>query len=181
MNCWGYNREGNVYIQCSGQTAVELTHTKDVDSWGISPNGELLGVIRNIEGLSTRELDVIELSSGKIANSRSVSGNPQIQQTCGTLLLMGASAVRDTFTAFDLQSNKEVEFPPVKDIRCSRGIWGEFGDGNLGTDGTDPNFPRPNPGRWPRFAPWVWALTWDQEYPLRAAPRLSLPIPRRPL
>jgi len=36
-------------------------------------------------------------------------------------------------------------------------------------------------GWWPRFAPRGWALTWDQEYPLRAALRWALPIPRRPL
>jgi len=23
-------------------------------------------------------------------------------------------------------------------------------------------------GRWPRFAPCFWALTWDQEYPFQA-------------
>src|ERR1019366_700395 len=44
-------------------------------------------------------------------------------------------------------------------------------------------------GWWPRacpepvegFAPWFWALTWDQEYPLGAALGLPLPVPRRPL
>jgi hypothetical protein len=33
---------------------------------------------------------------------------------------------------------------------------------------------------WPRFTPRFWALTWDWRYPLRAAVRLSLPIPRSP-
>ena len=36
-------------------------------------------------------------------------------------------------------------------------------------------------GRWPRFAPGFWVLTWDQQYPLRASLRLPFPIPRCPL
>jgi len=119
---------GDIYVRCAVIKAgvikrehVRLTHTGDIKSWGITPDGTLLAFARGRPNVD-RELRVLDLRTRQTIKSEPTDQRSRVDPTCGTLLF-SEFWIKDStsgYTFHDLVENKEMPVPPsTRGLRCS--------------------------------------------------------------
>jgi hypothetical protein len=127
-SCGAELQSGDIYVECVGiengvhnRQHVRLTHTGDITSWGITPDGTLLAFTRGRSNEET-ELSILDLRTGQTKESKPTDRRSRVDPTCGTIVLREFWTKGNThgYKFRDLVASQELQEPPsTSDLRCN--------------------------------------------------------------